>query len=241
MSVPEQLGSSPHERNNLGQPIGLPVDRSRRLAAPPFGEMVGRYCRLEALDARRHGAELHAAYAAASDIGDWTYLPYGPFEAAADQVEFLKSVEGLDDPMFFTVLVDDVSVGVASFLRIDPRAGSIEVGHIHFSRTMQGTRAATEAMLLMMQRAFDAGYRRYEWKCDALNAPSRRAAQRLGFQFEGVFRQATTYKGHNRDTAWFSITDNEWPTLRTEFGRWLAPENFEPNGTQLSPLDHSIP
>ena len=121
---------------------------------------------------------------------------------------------------------------MASYLRIDPKPGSIEVGHINFSPLLQRKPAATEAMFLMMQRAFDLGYRRYEWKCDALNAPSRKAALRLGLSYEGIFRQATLYKQRNRDTAWFAAIDQEWPQLREAFTRWLAPENFADSGQQ---------
>ena len=129
------------------------------------------------------------------------------------------------------------AVGVASYLRIDPAAGAIEVGHINFSPRLQRTRAATESMYLMMKRVFDElGYRRYEWKCDSLNAPSRAAALRLGFQFEGVFRQALVYKGRNRDTAWFSILDREWPALAAAFERWLDPANFDEAGRQRERL-----
>jgi RimJ/RimL family protein N-acetyltransferase len=125
---------------------------------------------------------------------------------------------------------------VASYLRITPASGSIEVGHLNFSALLQKKPAATEAMVLMMQHAFELGYRRYEWKCDALNRPSRVAAERLGFVFEGIFRQATVYKGRSRDTAWYSIIDAEWPRLRRAFATWLAPENFDDDGAQRSRL-----
>ncbi|MEZ5287532.1 MAG: GNAT family protein [Vicinamibacterales bacterium] len=128
------------------------------------------------------------------------------------------------------------AAGVASYLRITPAAGTIEVGHIHFSPALQQTPAATEAMYLMMRRAFELGYRRYEWKCDALNAPSRRAAQRLGFSYEGVFRQALVTKGRNRDTAWYACIDAEWPALSRAFERWLAPDNFDAGGRQREAL-----
>jgi len=123
-------------------------------------------------------------------------------------------------------------VGVASYLRIAPASGTIEVGHIHYSPRLRRSPIATEAMYLLMERAFSLGYRRYEWKCDALNAPSRAAARRLGFSYEGVFRHATVYKGRNRDTAWFSAVDSEWPALQTAFQAWLAPGNFDDEGRQ---------
>src|SRR5205823_10297923 len=139
-----------------------------------------------------------------------------------------------DDPLFFAIRPksDNKPAGVASYLRIAPASGSIEVGHILYSPSLQRTPAATEAMFLMMQRAFELGYRRYEWKCDALNAKSRAAAQRLGLSFEGIFRQATVYKGRNRDTAWFAAIDQEWPELQVAFRRWLDPGNFDETGQQ---------
>jgi RimJ/RimL family protein N-acetyltransferase len=138
-----------------------------------------------------------------------------------------------DDPLFFTIIdATGQPAGVASYLRIAPASGSIEVGGIHFSPGLKRTPAATEAMYLMMERAFALGYRRYEWKCDALNAASRAAAQRLGLSFEGVFRQATVYKGRNRDTAWYAAIDSEWPALREAFLTWLAPGNFGGDGRQ---------
>ncbi len=233
----EQTKSAAPAINHLGQPIGLPLTTpSPRL--PPVTSMDGRYCRLEPVDALRHGAELHAAYTEAVDDGDWTYLPYGPFANEDSFTAWLGTQAEVSDPLFFTI-VDGRSghcSGLASFLRIDPTAASIEVGHIHLARRIQQTPAATEAMYLMMARAFDSGYRRYEWKCDDLNAPSRSAAQRLGFAYEGTFRQATHYKNRNRDTAWYSILDSEWPRLEQEYQRWLEPDNFDESGTQRSPL-----
>jgi RimJ/RimL family protein N-acetyltransferase len=143
-----------------------------------------------------------------------------------------------DDPLFFAIVDEETgkAVGVASYLRIDPRNGSIEVGHLRFSSLLQRNPAATEAMYLMMKRAFELGYRRYEWKCDSLNAPSRAAALRLGLSFEGVFRHAMVYKGRNRDTAWFAATDLDWPGLERAFVRWLDPDNFDAQGRQRSRL-----
>ncbi len=145
----------------------------------------------------------------------------------------------MDDPLFHAI-VDSKSgsaVGVAAYMRIDAANGVIEVGHLNFSPRLQATTAATEAMYLMMRRAFDElGYRRYEWKCDSLNEASRRAASRLGFRFEGVFRQAVVYKGRNRDTAWYSVLDSEWPALKAGFERWLSPDNFDENGCQRRKL-----
>jgi RimJ/RimL family protein N-acetyltransferase len=150
----------------------------------------------------------------------------------------MRQVCSGDDPLFHAVIdsATQKAVGVASYLRIDPASGSIEVGHIAYAPGLQRTPAATEAMVLMMQRAFELGYRRYEWKCDALNAPSRAAAQRLGLSFEGVFRQASLYKGRNRDTAWYAAIDQDWPALQAAFLRWLDPTNFDANGRQRTRL-----
>lgn len=200
--------------------------------------MVGRYCRVVPLDPARHAAALYDAFRLDSAGVDWTYLPYGPFDDAGAFRSWLDGVAAGDDPLFYTIVDDaDKPLGVASYLRIFPDIGSIEVGHIHYSPLMQRSRAATEAMYLMMRRAFDElGYRRYEWKCDSLNAPSRRAADRLGFVYEGTFRQATIYKGRNRDTAWYSIIDSEWPAVRSAFEKWLEPGNFDASGAQRTPL-----
>ena len=169
-----------------------------------------------------------------SDGSNWTYLPYGPFETLESYVQWMDETCRGSDPLFFAIIdkATGKAVGVASYLRISPASGSIEVGHINYSPLLQKTRAATEAMYLMMKYAFELGYRRYEWKCDALNAKSRSAAQRLGFSFEGVFRQATLYKGRNRDTSWYAAIDQEWPALEEAFLRWLDPANFDEHGQQ---------
>jgi RimJ/RimL family protein N-acetyltransferase len=181
---------------------------------------------------------LFEANAADADGKSWTYLAYGPFGDFSTYEAWLRANCLCEDPMFFAIVdtADDRPAGVASFLRIAPQAGSIEVGHIHFAPRLQRNPAATEAMFLMMKWAFEAGYRRYEWKCDALNAASRAAAQRLGLSFEGTFRQATVYKERNRDTAWYAAIDAEWPALHDAFSAWLAPSNFDGAGRQRSKL-----
>ncbi len=224
--------------NELGQPVGPPLPGWAPPPFPPREPMAGRFCRLEPLDPDRHADALHAANVLDADGRSWTYLAYGPFRTAADHRAWVAEVCRHNDPLFFAILEAGTGqpVGVASYLRIAPASGSIEVGGLHFSPRMQRTPIATEAMYLMMKRAFELGYRRYEWKCDALNAPSRAAAQRLGLSYEGVFRQATLYKGRNRDTAWYAAIDAEWPALRAAFEAWLAPDNFDEQGRQRTRL-----
>ena len=222
------------ELNAFGQPVGLCVEGWRPPLKPSREPMPGRYCRLEALDPERHAEALHAANRLDAEGRNWTYLAYGPFADLAEYRAWLVKQAASDDPLFYAIVeqASGEAVGLASYLRITPEAGSIEVGHLAFSPRLQRRPAATEAMFLMMQRAFELGYRRYEWKCNALNAPSRAAAQRLGFSYEGIFRQALVSRGRNRDTAWFSIIDAEWPHLKVAFERWLAPENFDAEGRQ---------
>jgi RimJ/RimL family protein N-acetyltransferase len=224
--------------NELGQPVGFPVSNWKPPPPPSHEAMSGRYCRLEPLDAARHGEALFAAVAEDRAGAMWTYLPYGPFATAADFRAWLDAECRGADPLYFTVIdvATSAPAGWVSYLRIQPRAGSIEVGHIAYSPQLQRTRAATEAMYLMMRQAFALGYRRYEWKCNALNVPSCRAARRLGFSFEGLFRQAQVVKGRNRDTAWFSVLDSEWPARRAAFERWLDPANFDEQGRQRTRL-----
>ncbi len=226
------------EMNPLGQPVGQLVPNWSPPALPACAPMQGRFCRIEPLEPARHAVDLYRANSIDQEGRNWTYLPYGPFTNFDDYHSWLVQSATTSDPLFFAIidLKTNKAVGVCSYLRIDPRHGSIEVGHLNFSPLLQATPAATEAMYLMMERAFDLGYRRYEWKCHALNAPSRRAATRLGFLFEGIFRQAAVYKGRSRDTAWYSIIDAEWTALNVVFQNWLARENFDDNGRQKSSL-----
>jgi RimJ/RimL family protein N-acetyltransferase len=228
----------PYELNALGQPVGSRVEGWTPAPQPPREPMSGRSCRVEPLDVARHAADLHAANLLDTTHRNWTYLSYGPFAAEDDYIAWVRSVAGIADPQFHAIidLATGRAAGVASYLRIDPAAGSIEVGHINYSPLLQHTVAATEAMYLMMRRAFELGYRRYEWKCHALNAPSRAAAQRLGLSYEGVFRQARVDKGRNRDTAWYAAIDREWPALDEAFRRWLDPANFDGQGRQRTSL-----
>jgi RimJ/RimL family protein N-acetyltransferase len=230
---------SEHRQNEFGQPIGAPLPNWSPRPSPPRTPIEGRFCRIEPLDPERHAADLFAANSDDAAGRNWTYLPYGPFPAFDIYREYLVAAAGRDDPLVHAILDrrSGHAVGVASLMRIDPAAGVIEVGGINYSPRLQRQPAATEAMYLLMRRVFDElGYRRYEWKCDWLNAPSRAAAQRLGFRYEGLFRQATVYKGRNRDTAWLSIIDGEWPALRAAFERWLDRSNFDAEGHQRASL-----
>jgi RimJ/RimL family protein N-acetyltransferase len=224
--------------NHQGQLVGFPVTDWKPPPAPPRHPMVGRYCRLEPLDPSRHASALFEADAADIDGRSWTYLAYGPFSDLPSYRAWMDANCLGDDPLFFAVidLADGQPAGLVSYLRIAPAAGSIEVGHIHYSPRLQRRPAATEAMYLMMKWAFEAGYRRYEWKCNALNSASRAAAQRLGLSFEGIFRQAGVSKGRNRDTAWYAAIDTEWPALREAFLAWLDPGNFDDQGQQRKRL-----
>jgi RimJ/RimL family protein N-acetyltransferase len=199
---------------------------------PDQNVFSGTYCQLERLSAEAHAALLFRAFESHDRV--WDYLPYGPFSSSSQYHRWVREAAAMTDTVFYAIknLQSGAYEGVASYLRIAPEAGSIEVGNINLSPAIQQTPAATEAMFLMMQWAFDAGYRRYEWKCNALNKPSRRAAQRLGLSYEGVFRQATIVKGRNRDTAWFAAIDSEWPSLKEAFKAWLDKSNFDANGRQ---------
>ena len=225
--------------NALGQPIGFPVEGWTERPRPPRTAIEGRHCRVEPIDAARHAADLHAANREDTHDRIWSYLPYGPFETLDDYRAWMEATCLGDDPLFHAIVdaQTEKAVGVASYLRIEPPVGVIETGHINYAPRLQKTAAATEAMFLMMRRVFDElGYRRYEWKCDALNAGSCAAAERLGFTFEGVFRQATLYKGRNRDTAWYAITDGDWPAIKAAFERWLDDANFDADGRQRESL-----
>jgi RimJ/RimL family protein N-acetyltransferase len=197
---------------------------------------------LEPLDPARHAQDLFAANALDPEGRNFTYLLAGPFATLEEYRAWMEHQCMGSDPQFYAILDNQSgkATGVASYLRIVPAMGVIEVGHLNFSPLLQRTRAATEAMYLMMKNAFELGYRRYEWKCDSLNAPSRAAAERLGLSYEGIFRQAIVVKGRNRDTAWFAAIDGEWPQLKAEFERWLDPSNFEADGRQKTKLNARV-
>lgn len=226
--------------NEYGQPIGAPLPEWQPRQWPCYEVFAGQYCRLEPLSAERHGRELYTAYAQANDGRDWTYMFSAPFADEETYLAYVKSIEQGRDPMHFAVIdmQSQRAVGTLALMRIDANNGAVEVGHVAFSPLLKQTCMATEAHYLLMRYAFDQlGYRRYEWKCDSCNQPSRKAALRLGFQFEGIFRQAIVYKGRNRDTCWFSMIDAEWPQLKQAFERWLAVENFDADGTQRAKLE----
>jgi len=214
-------------------PLGFEVPDWTPRKFPPREPMRGERCVLEPLDAETHALSLHAANGTDTTGMMWTYLPYGPFGNLAEYEEWIRSFQEEDEPMFFAIVCGDRALGVASYLRIDPENGSIEIGHVAYSPLLQQTAPATEAMYLMLSRVFDElGYRRCEWKCDSLNERSRRAAERLGFTYEGTFRQARVRRRRNRDDAWFSIIDTEWPAVKAGFEAWLDPSNFDPDGKQ---------
>jgi RimJ/RimL family protein N-acetyltransferase len=207
--------------------------------APARIALNGALVRLEVLDSSRHTESLFASSHVAGAERLWDHLPYGPFAGEEEFTAWLKEREASADPLFFAV-VDWESMrarGMASFMRMVPEHGVIEIGHIWFAPAIQRTRQATEAIFLLASHAFDElGYRRLEWKCDSLNEPSRRAAERFGFTYEGTFRQHMVVKGRNRDTAWFSMTDGEWPLRRAAFEDWLSSENFDGAGRQRQSL-----
>ncbi|MER8056591.1 MULTISPECIES: GNAT family protein [unclassified Streptomyces] len=225
--------------NEHGQPVGPSLPGWTARPAPARVTLDGRFCRVEPLDADRHAEDLYSAYALAPDGGDWTYMGAGPFDAPAACRAHVTAVARGDDPLFYAVV--DVRTGKAagmlSLMRQDPANGVVEVGSVAFSPLLKQTPASTEAQFLLMSYVFDElGYRRYEWKCDSLNAPSGRAALRLGFTFEGIFRQAVVYKGRSRDTAWYSLLDSEWPQAGKALREWLSPDNFDARGRQKRSL-----
>jgi len=235
--------------NELGQPVGHPVPEWTPRPHVTAAVLKGRYCRLERLDPHRHAEELFTADQLDTRGESWTYLPYGPFDTLADYRRWIEQVCSGDDPLFYAIIDTDPdtdptaagaaqrAVGVLSYLRMQPEIGVIEVGHVHYSPLLQRRRAATDSQYLLASHAFEElGYRRLEWKCNALNAASRSAAARLGFTYEGTFRQAAVVKGRNRDTAWYSITDSEWPGIRDRFASWLHPDNFDAQGRQRTSL-----
>ncbi|HWJ55519.1 MAG TPA: GNAT family protein [Vicinamibacterales bacterium] len=224
------------------RPAGLPIGPdvpAHEASRPSRTRLEGRDVVLVPIDVAAHGPQLYALSHGPEREAQWMYLWDGPYPSLDAFLENLAVKAASEDPFFFSILERGTgdAVGVASYLRITPKDRVIEVGSILFTPRLQRTRGATEAMYLMARHAFDTlGYRRYEWKCNALNAPSRRAAVRLGFQFEGIFRQHMIVKGRSRDTAWFAMLDRDWPAIRAAYEGWLDPANFDAAGRQRTPL-----
>lgn len=214
---------------------GYPVTTSLPCPRPDGRSLIGQHCRLER-SSPAHAPALFAAFSA--DPDGFTYLFEAPFKTEAAFTDWLRSKAAEQDPFFYSVFINGTPTGLMALMRIVPEHGVIEIGNIHFSAAMRRSRAATEAQYLAMRHAFeDLGYRRYEWKCNALNTPSIAAAKRLGFTYEGTFRQHMVVKGANRDTAWFALLDQDWPIQKTRFETWLSAENFDQNGHQRRGLE----
>jgi RimJ/RimL family protein N-acetyltransferase len=224
-------------------PLGPPLDW-KPVKAPARLELRGTHVLVRPIDAERDAQPLYSAsHEPDGDAAIWTYLPDGPYDSAEHLREMLAFAQASSDPLYFAIVrpSDERALGMATYLRITPQFGTIELGHIWFGRALQRTTAASEAIYLLARHVFDdLGYRRLEWKCNSLNAASRRAAERFGFAYEGVFRKHQVIKGRSRDTAWFAITDEQWPQIRRGFERWLAPDNHDRDGRQLRPLAQLI-
>ena len=206
---------------------------------PSKKRLIGKYCYLEPVNVKKHSKDLFKNFSKDKKGIDWIYMPQGPFKNEISLKKYLKDKNLTGNPFFYTIYSKRLKTfcGLASYLRIKPQVGTIEVGYITYAKNLQRTVESTEAMFLMMKNAFDKlGYRRYEWKCDNLNERSRKAALRLGFKFEGIFRQATIYKNRNRDTAWYAIIDKDWKKLKKGYLKFLKPSNFDKNYKQFKKL-----
>ena len=211
----------------------------KKAKSPSKKKLIGKYCFLEPINVKRHSKDLFNNFSKDKKNIIWTYLPYGPFKNLNQFKKWLKSYCLDKDPFFYAIYSKRFKTfcGMASYLRMNPEHGSIEVGHINYSPLLQNTAEGTEAMYLMMKNAFDQlGYRRYEWKCNNLNSESKKAAKRLGFKFEGIFRQSFIVKKRNRDTAWFSIIDKEWKKIKQGYLKFLSQKNFDKNFKQKRKL-----
>jgi RimJ/RimL family protein N-acetyltransferase len=221
--------------NELGQQIGYSVKDYISPPFPNFTKLEGASIVIEPIE-ESHQTALYKAFSLDSTGANWTYLPYGPFLNEEEFRQWAMKTCFSNDPKFYTIINEKGPTGVASYLRIEPKVGCIEIGYIHLSPLLQRTRAGTEALLLMIEWAFEVGYRRVEWKCDALNNPSRKAAERLGLSYEGMFRQATIYKSRNRDTVWYAATSLEWPSLKEAYHAWRNPHNFDALDKEIEKL-----
>ncbi|KAG6608751.1 Gcn5-related n-acetyltransferase [Phytophthora cinnamomi] len=225
-------GNSPAV-NEFDQPVGFAMQDWTPPPFPPHSTLVGRYCQLEPLSAARHARDFWDAQSDDPKGANWTYMLNGPFSSFKEFEEYCLGTEKSREPQIYAIVVDEHAVGMIAYMRIDPSHGVMEVGRIYYTSRLQRTCAAAEAMYLLAANAFRLGYRRYEWKCDSCNLPSRSAATRFGFTYEGLFRQAVVYKGRNRDTTWFSIIDGDWNGgLKQAYERWLEPSNFDESGQQ---------
>jgi len=224
--------------NQYGQPVGTPVANWQPCRLPHYANMQGRFCQLVPLDPARHYEALFAAYQQAPDGSDWTYLSIERPETPAVLLSHLSKLAADTSLINWTVidLQTEQPVGTVAYLRIEPQDGTIEIGHVCWSPLMKRRSTATEAIYLLLRSAFEYGYRRCEWKCDSLNIPSKQAATRFNFHYEGCFRNARVYKGRTRDTYWFSIIDSHWPAIQQNFEQWLAADNFDANGQQKQRL-----
>jgi len=228
--------------NELGQVVGFPLPDWKPPSLPPHEAVQGHWARLDPLDPSKHAASVYRGVCMDPDGRNWTYSPAGPFSSSGDFVTWLRSIASREIPIWFAVVDRSrrEALGLASYFEADPPNGVIEIGGVHFTEPLKRTVAATEAMYLMLRTVFDLGYRRCEWRCDALNGPSRAAAERLGFSFEGIFRQHWVYNERNRDTAWYSMIDSEWVDTRNAFEEWLDPANFDDRGVQRTKLRGNV-
>lgn len=225
--------------NSFGQPLGASIAGWTPRPLPARTPFDGEWCRLEPIDPSRHADALFEAYREASDGRDWTYVPIDRPDDLSAYRDHVAAQATSSDPLHFAVLDarSAAPLGTVALMRVDVSNGVIEIGHIVFSPRLKRRPAGTEAIYLLMRHVFDdLGYRRLEWKCDSLNAPSRRAAVRYGFVFEGIFRQAIVTKGRNRDTSWYALIDQDWPSVRAGLDTWLSRENFDSNGFQRRSL-----
>lgn len=227
------------QKNQFGQLLGNPVENWTPCQQPIKTILQGKYCILEPIEINKHAVKLFDVLAINNQGESWTYLPYGPFDTLSEFKDWLAKTISDNDTLLYAILDAKTQepIGISGYLRINPEHGVIEIGHLHFSKLLKQTPLATEAIYLMLRLAFDEqGYRRCEWKCNDLNEPSRRAAERFGFTFEGIFRQNYVFKNHNRDTAWFSIINSEWEAIKQKFEKWLHPNNFDAKGQQILKL-----
>lgn len=224
------------QTNEFNQLVGQALPQWQAALKPPRHGLTGEHTELIPMQFELHAEQLWRLIQQEPDASCWTYLPYGPFASQTIFNEWLKEFLTKDDLLIYTIFSGTKSVGWCALMRADVVSGCIEIGHVYYSVHLRQRYSATEAMYLLMQQVFKLGYRRCEWKCDDLNTPSKKAALRLGFSYEGLFRQAVVVKGRNRNTAWFSIIDNEWPSQKMAMQQWLKLDNFDKNGQQKQSL-----